>query len=309
MPARRVPERQLEDRLLGRRRRDRASPTIVPPCITAIRSLMPRISGSSDEIIRMARPSPASSLISRWISALAPTSTPCVGSSRIRTRRRRPPASAPGPPSAGCRPRGCPPGVSSDGVLIPSWSHEPGGGGALAAEVEQAEPRDRRGASPAWCWPPSTSRGSRRAGGGPRGRRRSPSRRPAPGESIATGRPRSRISPASAGVRPKRTRASSVRPAPTRPASPRISPARTLQVDVADARRPAAQPADLQHHLARLDGDLGEDGRELAADHHPDQLAAGDLGHPPRPDQDAVAQGRHAVGDLGAAPPAGARCR
>ena len=62
-----------------------SSPTIVPPCITAMRSLMPRISGSSDEIITIASPPPASSLISRWISALAPTSTPCVGSSRIST--------------------------------------------------------------------------------------------------------------------------------------------------------------------------------------------------------------------------------
>ena len=60
-------------------------PATVPPCITAIRSLMPRISGSSDEIIRIAMPRAASSPISRWISALAPTSTPCVGSSRIST--------------------------------------------------------------------------------------------------------------------------------------------------------------------------------------------------------------------------------
>ena len=60
-------------------------PTIVPPCITAIRSLMPRISGSSDEIMMIASPLAASSPINRWISDLAPTSTPWVGSSRIRT--------------------------------------------------------------------------------------------------------------------------------------------------------------------------------------------------------------------------------
>ena len=47
---------------------------------------MPMISGSSLEIIRTARPSCASSLIRRWISALAPTSMPRVGSSMIRTR-------------------------------------------------------------------------------------------------------------------------------------------------------------------------------------------------------------------------------
>ncbi len=63
-------------------------PTIFPACITAIRSLMPRTSGSSDEIMRMASPRPASSLMSRWISAFAPTSTPCVGSSRIKSAGR-----------------------------------------------------------------------------------------------------------------------------------------------------------------------------------------------------------------------------
>ena len=46
---------------------------------------MPRISGSSEEIIRIAAPCPASSLISPWISDFAPTSMPWVGSSRMRT--------------------------------------------------------------------------------------------------------------------------------------------------------------------------------------------------------------------------------
>ena len=41
------------------------------------------ISSSSEEIIRTPSPSSASSLISGWISALAPTSMPRVGSSRI----------------------------------------------------------------------------------------------------------------------------------------------------------------------------------------------------------------------------------
>ena len=44
---------------------------------------MPRTSGSSEEIIRIAIPWPASSEISRWISVLVPTSMPRVGSSMI----------------------------------------------------------------------------------------------------------------------------------------------------------------------------------------------------------------------------------
>src|SRR5439155_3958577 len=60
-------------------------PITVPPRRTVMRSLMPRISGSSDEIIRMAIPWAASAPMSRCISALAPTSIPWVGSSRMRT--------------------------------------------------------------------------------------------------------------------------------------------------------------------------------------------------------------------------------
>ena len=76
----------LEDRLLRRLVARQDADAIVPPRITAMRSLMPRTPGSSDEIIRIASPCSASSWISAWISAFAPTSTPCVGSSRISTR-------------------------------------------------------------------------------------------------------------------------------------------------------------------------------------------------------------------------------
>ena len=44
---------------------------------------------------------------------------------------------------------------------------------------------------------------------------------------------------------------------------------------------------------------LGKDGRQLAADHHPDQVAASDIVHSPGARPDAVAQRRHAIGDLG----------
>ena len=82
---RRVPERQLQDRLLRRlgpvERADdrcrRASPRSGRSC-RGPRAAPTRSSGSPG-------PAPASSPISRWISAFAPTSTPCVGSSRIST--------------------------------------------------------------------------------------------------------------------------------------------------------------------------------------------------------------------------------
>ena len=52
-----------------------------------MRWLVRRTSSSSDEMNTQALPSSASDRTSRWISALAPTSMPRVGSSRIRTLR------------------------------------------------------------------------------------------------------------------------------------------------------------------------------------------------------------------------------
>ena len=63
-----------------------SSAVMRPSWMTRMRSLADRISGSSDEIMTMATPCAASSPISAWISAFAPTSTPRVGSSRKRTR-------------------------------------------------------------------------------------------------------------------------------------------------------------------------------------------------------------------------------
>src|SRR5262249_34952556 len=62
------------------------SATSRPSRITRTRSLMPRISGSSDEMSRIVSPCVARCEIVRWTSALVPTSTPCVGSSRMRIR-------------------------------------------------------------------------------------------------------------------------------------------------------------------------------------------------------------------------------
>ena len=67
-------------------RRGSTSATIRPARITRMRSLMPSTSGSSLEIMMIAMPLRASSLISRWISAFAPTSMPRVGSSMMRMR-------------------------------------------------------------------------------------------------------------------------------------------------------------------------------------------------------------------------------
>ena len=158
--------------------------------------------------------------------------------------------------------------------------------------------RDRRGGSPAWCWPPPTSRGSRRAAAGPRGRRRCPARRPGRGCRSRPARRAAGSRPRRPGVRPKSTRASSVRPAPTSPARPRISPARTCRLTpcTPDARQPSPRTSSTTSPCAHRR--LREDGRQLAADHHADQFAAGHLAHPPRADERAVAQGRHAVGDL-----------
>ena len=90
-----------------------------PSRITRTRSLIASTSGRSDEIRMMATPARASSPISSCTSALAPTSMPRVGSSRIST--------------VGCTsshlasitfcwlpPDRLPTGVASVGVLIPS---------------------------------------------------------------------------------------------------------------------------------------------------------------------------------------------
>ena len=67
--------------------------------------------------------------------------------------------------------------------------------------------------------------------------------------------------------------------------------------DVTHPRDPAAKVSYLEDHLTRLDKCLGKDRRQLAADHHADQVTTRYFVHPLGTDQDAVAQGRHAVGD------------
>ena len=56
-----------------------------PSCMTRIRSLMPSTSGSSEEIMMTATPFSTRLFIRLYISTLAPTSMPRVGSSKMRT--------------------------------------------------------------------------------------------------------------------------------------------------------------------------------------------------------------------------------
>src|SRR5262249_11111708 len=96
-----------------------STPAIRPARITAILSLIPRISGISEEIMRMATPSRASSTMSAWISGFAPTSTPCVGSSRTSTDGR---VASQRESATFCwlPPDSVPTGANVAGVLIPS---------------------------------------------------------------------------------------------------------------------------------------------------------------------------------------------
>ncbi len=255
----------------------------------------------------MARPSPASSLISRWISALAPDVHALRGLVEDQSFG---PAASQRARATFCwlPPERLPTGASSVGVLIPSRRTNAGGGGALAAVVEQPEPRV------------GAERGQRGVG-----RRRHLEDHAVPtavlghvGDPHRDG-PTRRVDRDRAPAEPDLARVGGrqAEEDPRQLGPPRANQARQPH-DLAGAPLrstsrtpddPAAQPADLQHDVARLGGDLGEDGRELAPDHHPDQLGAGDLGHPPRPDQGARRATRSPGRRSAAAPPAGARCR
>ena len=164
-------------------------------------------------------------------------------------------------------------------VLIRNWSD------VAARQFALARPcRSGRGARPpadwpGWYWPRSASRAPRRAAGGPPARSRCRSAIASAGEWMRTGLPRSRISPRSAGVRPKSVSASSVRPEPTRPASPRISPRFTASETSRIPAARLARPRSLEHHVADRHVALREDRGEFAAHHQADQLRAVHLRH------------------------------
>ena len=249
----------------------------------AMRSLMPRISGSSDEIIRIASPA------SRRGPASARESPPSIRRPRPASARRgsaptaASPASAPAPPSAGCRPTACTGSVVDRRRLDPQPLDERCAAARSALAVDQARARDT-----AREVREARVRGDRHlehdavlaAILGQVRRCRARSRRPA--TSMRT-RPRrsTRISPLSAGVRPNRISASSraarsdqprerrrsrrVGPTATRrsPASRLRQMPRSSSADLADratgasetpprARvRPSAESAPAAIHLAR----------------------------------------------------------
>ena len=96
------------------------SPRSRPRRMTSTRSDMAMISGSSEEIRITPLPAPANSLVTACTAALAPTSMPLVGSSRISTAglARQPLGDA--PPSAGCRPTGSRTGCAGPCALMAS---------------------------------------------------------------------------------------------------------------------------------------------------------------------------------------------
>src|SRR4051794_8675211 len=193
-----------------------------PSCMTSTRSAMPRTSGSSLEIISTARPWPASSDISRWTSALVPTSMPRVGSSMMSTRGS---VASHLPSTTFCwlPPERNPTGSPKPCSLMRRRS-------AQSAAIARSAPRPmtpRRPSAPRRvsvrlrstlksmtrpCWRRSS------------GTKPTPARMAALGEPLGSSTPATSTVPASRLSMPKIARATSLRPAPTSPASATISP-------------------------------------------------------------------------------------
>ena len=115
-------------------------------------------------------------------------------------------------------PERLPTGVSSEAVLIPSWPTKPRGRARSRRKSRRPNRETARG-SPASCWPPPSSQGSRRGGGGLREHRRFP------GDSSR------RVNRSSRGGRGARSR-------PSRPAS-----GRTARAPARFGRRRPGRPA------------------------------------------------------------------
>ena len=199
-----------------------SSPARRPPRITRMRSATPISSGISDEIIRIATPSRASPRMRSWMPALAPTSTPRVGSSKIRT-----------------------PGWIASHLASTTFCWLPPDRKRASCSSERARSSTERASSCTLtvpgsrrrCLPPSDRSASSVlsrigwASARPSSLRSSvmkpmpaliPARGPRP-----TGLPSTSTVPALALSAPNSARASSVRPEPWSPARPTISPART----------------------------------------------------------------------------------
>ena len=206
----------------------RSSATFRPSRSTTTRELPSTSSSSSDEIISTPSPVPASSLISAWISALAPMSMPRVGSSRM--------SSAGFMHSQRASSTFCwlPPDssrifCSAPVALMPSRfmnrstisrcfarSTMPARVSVGSAASVRFSRTDSSGMIPSPLRSSDTKAiPARMASSGVRGFSRFPS--------IC-------MAPSSGGSAPKMARAVSVRPEPSSPATPRISPLRTSSV-------------------------------------------------------------------------------
>src|SRR4051794_36592018 len=202
-----------------------SSRTRRPSCMTSTRSAMPSTSGSSEEIISTASPCAASSDISRWTSALVPTSMPRVGSSMISSfglvashlasttfcwlPPDRKPTGSPKRCSLICR-RWAQSEASALSAPRPMTPRRDTASSFVSAMLRSTESSMTRP-----CWRRSS------------GTRPMPARIAAPGEPLGISIPSTSTVPASRLSTPKIARATSLRPAPTRPASATISPRRT----------------------------------------------------------------------------------
>ncbi len=206
----------------------------LPSCMTTIRSLMPRISGSSEETRRMEFPSAASSEMIAWISALAPRQ--CRGGfvedEDVRSSE-EPPGHEDFLLIASAQ-------VLNAGLVARSAGAETfvvlPGVGADAGEIEQSQRFFYVGNqigddgvvrnAPTPMIPVLRRSSVRKA---------SPARLASRGLRMRVSLPSMRTRPDEMGRRPKRVSMSSVRPAPTSPAKPRISPLRRSKVTFSKA--------------------------------------------------------------------------
>ncbi len=210
-----------------------SSPAIRPSAMTRMRSLIPISSGSSEEISSTASPSRASSRTSVWMAALAPTSTPRVGSSNSSTRGRAASHLAMTtfcwlPPDRKRTSWPVPREVSRTRSSSSARARASGGrsrAGTALVTSRTLSRTDWRSASPSALRSSLTSAiPARIACRGRRGRSRLPP---------------TVISPAVNGSAPNRARARALRPEPWSPPTPRISPARRDRVMSASLPFPA----------------------------------------------------------------------
>ena len=275
---------------------------MVPATITAMRSLMPRISGSSDEIMMIAMPAFGE------LAASAGGSPPSSRRRRPASARRgsestaRSPASARAPPSAGCLPTASRPPRRPTAVLMRRSLHVRSAACAFRAAVDQSTARHAPADSRGSCSRPPTSRARRRAAAGPRERSRSPGGSHRRASRIGTGRAAQQdlaFFGRASGRRSSRP-AACVRIRPVRRGR-ESRRARTDRDDAAHAGARARQIRDRPARCRRSAPRVSETRRrQLAADHHADQLGARHVAAIARvATVCAVAQHRDAVGDRG----------